>query len=410
MYDLIIIGGGPCGVMAAITASKRDLKVLIVDQNSKLLTKLEASGNGRCNITNNKSVKEFLEYVHPKPKFFYSIIKNFSPHDIIEYFLNLDVNLKEEKNGKMYPESNKASTISDALRKELSFVTVKLNTKIDTITKENDIFTVSSAHKVFEGKAVLFSTGGRTYQKLGTDGSSYALIESLDHTITNLTTQECPIITNEIYDILQGISLYNTNISITKNNKILHQDTNDLLFTHFGLTGPAILNCSFTINDHYDKNTPLFINIQLLNLNYEQCHSYLQNLIKDNPKKFLKNCLPKIPNKLLEYILSECKISEIKNADLNKHQIKQLTHFLSSFKFTFKQFYRPEYAFVTGGGVNLNEINNKTLESKLIPNLYFGGEILDVACSLGGYNITTALACGKTIGENVMLSKKTSSD
>jgi len=398
MYDLVIIGAGPCGVMAAIQASKRNKKVLLLEQNDDILKKLALSGNGRCNLTNNKPIKEFLNHLD-NPKYFYNIIKTFGPQEIIEYFTELGVDLKEENDNKIYPTSNKAKTIIDVLKKELETTQVNLNEKVLKITKQDD-FQIVSDKASYTSKNVLLCVGGITYPELGNNQNNFLLASNLSHTHTKLIAQECSIKTYDAISDLMGVSLSKINIIVKDNDKHLEVINGDVLFTHFGLSGPGILNCSFAINKA--RTTNINVSLQLLNKNFEEVKSLIQSEISSYPTKTIKSFLKKhLPNALAEYIIENNKIKEVKNSYLSKDEINRLCHNLSDFNFKFKSFNDPKHAFVTGGGINLKELQPKTLESKLIPNLYFGGEMLDVCGRLGGYNITIALACGYTVGQNI---------
>lgn len=401
IYDVIVIGGGPCGVMTSIQASKRDLNVLLLDHNQSLLNKLKVSGNGRCNITNNKSTKDFIKQVYDNPKFMYKIVNSFNPNMIIDYFKQLGVELKEEDHNRMFPITNDANTIADALIKQLDKVSVKNRVHVTSIKKEDDIFNVYTNNTFYQSHKLVIATGGNTYPEIGCDSSGYELLKGFNHEITNLVSQECPIeVVNPLKEF-QGVSLRDISINIKDaNNKIISSYNHDVLITHFGLSGPGILNSSFAINELVKQNKKAYVSLNLINKTYEQCYEYILLLIKDNPNKLMINSLDNIPTKLKEYLIKEACLENIKNTYINKNQIKLLCHLLCDLSFEFKSFFQPEYAFVTGGGLNIKQLN-PNLESKLIPNLYVGGEVLDYCALLGGYNITCALACGYVIGNNI---------
>lgn len=399
MYDLIIVGGGPCGVMAAIQASQRNKKVLLLEKNDKLLKKLELSGNGRCNITNNKEVKEFVKEID-NSKYFYAIVNQFPPKKIIAYFNNLNISLKEEDHNRMFPNDDKATTISQVLIKQLKQVEIKTNSNTIKVEKKDDNFIVTTNKTSYHSKALLLACGGFTYEELGNTKDNYNLALSFNHSLTPLQVQECPINTYQPLTELMGLSLTQRIIKVKENDKTITTEQGDVLFTHFGLSGPGILNCSFGINKATNKDNT-YLAIQLLNKDYEQTKTILNEYLTANPKQNIKTFLNQhLPNKLSEYLVNTVKIT-VKNAELNKKQINELCHLLSNFEFKFKSFYKPEHAFVSGGGINIKELKSKTLESKLISNLYLGGEYIDVCGKLGGYNITLALACGYVVGNNL---------
>lgn len=396
-YDLIVIGAGPCGVMAAIQATKNHKSVLLIEKNSEVLKKLSISGNGRCNLTNNKEFKDFIKQISNK-KFLYSTIKQFDAQAVMKYFELLNIALKEETDNRIFPASNSAKTIINALTSQLNNTNILLNTMVTNVKQKDNLFIVKTKQKIYQARNLLLACGGQTYPKIGVGIDVYSLAQQLGHTITSLRVEECPIKTTPLIKEWQGIALNDVAINVMEDNKSHLKSTGSIIFTHFGLSGPGILNLSFVINklDH-----PL-ISLNLLNQNYEDAKELIYKLVNQNPKKYLKNQLPKyLPQKIVDDILNNLKIFNIRNSYLNKQQLKKLLSSLTDLRLTFKGFYQPEYAFLTGSGINLNEINSKTLESKLVKNLYFGGEILDGCGPLGGYNITIALACGYLVGNNI---------
>lgn len=393
MYDLIIVGSGPCGVMAAIQASNNQKKVLVIEQNSQILEKFSISGNNRCNLTNNKPVKDFLRQLD-HPKALYKVINNFSPYDAITYFESLGIPLKEEDNNRIFPASNKASDLVKTLNKQLDKVDILLNNKVINVVNENNTFYVETNDNQYKSNNLLLATGGQTPSYLKVNKDSYNLALALGHSLTKLTTQECPIKLKVPLTKLMGITLENINLIIKDNDKVIDSEKGSLLFTHFGLSGPVVLNSSFAINKAISNNINLVI--QFLG-DYEEVKKIIYDQINNNPKKHLYQYLNTLlPKKLISFLLED--YYDIKNSELAKNQIKDIINKLSNFTCEFKSFYQPENAFLTGGGINLKEINLDTLESKIIPNLYLGGEMIDICGKLGGYNIHTALACGYTIG------------
>lgn len=401
IYDVIVVGGGPCGVMTCIQAKNKGLNVLLLEHNQSLLNKLKVSGNGRCNITNNKNTKEFMKNVFDNPKFMYKVVNSFNPSMIIDYFNSLEVELKEEDHNRMFPVSNDATTISDALIKQLDNVTVKNRMHVAEIKKEDDIFKVYTNNTFYQGHKLVIATGGATYPELGCDKSGYEILKSMNLQINDLVPQECPVEVINPLTQFQGVSFKDITINVKdSNNKIYFTYQHDVLITHFGLSGPGILNTSFALNDLIKQNKKAYISLNLINKSYEQCYEHLQLLIKENPNKLMFNTLDNIPNKIKEYLIKEAGLENIKNSYINKNQLKTLSHLLTDFSFEFKKFFQPEYAFVTGGGLDIKQLK-QTLESKEINNLYVGGEILDYCAMLGGYNITCALACGYMIGNSL---------
>lgn len=396
-YDLIIVGAGPCGVMAAIQASKNNKSVLLIDKNDVILKKLSMSGNGRCNLTNNKEFSYFIKQIN-NGKFLYSTIKSFDAQAIIKYFEKLGVKFKEEDNNRIFPESNKSKTIVDALKSQLNNTKILLNTLVISAYKEDDDFIVKTDNSTYTATNLLLSSGGITYENVGVGKKAYDIVKSFNHSITPLLIQECAIITNPIISDWQGITLNDVSISIKENNKVHSNHRGSILFTHFGLSGPAVLNCSFTINKLHNPS----IVLNLLNMEYEKAKEFIYDLVNNHPTKYLKNQLDKhISKNIVLSILTNLNIINIQNSYLSKKQLKQLINYLINLTYEFKGFYKPEFAFLTGSGVSLKEIDSKTLESKVVDNLYIGGELLDGCGEIGGYNISIALACGHIIGTNI---------
>ena len=331
-------------------------------------------------------------------KFLYSTIKQFDAQAVMNYFKSLNVDLKEESDNRIFPSSNSAKTIINALTSQLKNTDILLNTMVNNVKKKENLFIVKTNQKVYQSKNLLLACGGQTYPQLGVGVDAYLLAKKFNHTTTPLIIEECPIKTSPIMKEWQGITLNNVTLEIMEDNKSYARLEGSIIFTHFGLSGPGILNSSFIIN----KLINPVIALNMLHMNYEDAGEFIYNLVNQYPKKYLKNQLTKyLPQKIIHDILNNLEIFDIRNSYLNKQQLKNLINALINLKLTFKSFYQPEYAFLTGSGINLNEINSKTLESKLIKNLYFGGEILDGCGPLGGYNITIALACGHLIGNNI---------
>ncbi|WP_423363342.1 aminoacetone oxidase family FAD-binding enzyme [Mycoplasma sp. P36-A1] len=398
MAKIVIIGAGVCGIMSAIQLKDTNNEIIILEQSNEPLRKLKASGNGRCNLTNNKPIKEFLDHLD-NSKFMYPLIKQFGPQQIIDFFENNNVMLKEERNNRIFPVTNDSLTIVDALLYLVKDISILKNERVINIVKENDTFEIQTDSNLFKADYVILATGGMTYPNLGGNKDGFNIAKNLDIKVEPLLANECSINVKIPLPELMGISLQDINVTIKAGNKNIKTINGDILFTHFGLSGPAILDSSMYINKHQKEHVE--ISLSLLNKDYEQTRSYILQLIKENPKKQLKKLLAKeITSNLADYICNQANITQ-DNSYLNKQQINSITHLLSNFTFEFKSLYKPESAFVTGGGINLKELKPKSLESKKISNLYFGGELIDISGSIGGYNISVALSCGYAIAKDI---------
>lgn len=390
MYDCIVIGAGPSGMMAAICASKNNKKTLLLEKNNILGKKMSLTGGRRCNITNLKDNDSFINNLPTKNgRFLYSSLNNFGPKEIYQYFNNLGIKLKEVDNNRIFPISNNALDFIDALHQELikNNVVIKLNTEVIDISKDNH-FLVKTKNKTYKSKNIIIATGGLSYPHTGSTGFGYEVAKKFNHTVTEIYPCESPIISHDEIiknKALQGLSFSKINLSLCDDKKTIKTINDDLIITHFGLSGPAALKLSQFVY-HYLKDSPdVIIKIDFIpNITDDE----LIDLLKQNPKKILKNYLPK---RLIDFIYNHFNITDnnklikyIKYFPLKAHQVKPIT-----------------VSFITGGGVSLKEINPKTMESKITPGLYFVGEVLDLHGYTGGYNLTIALSTGYTAGINI---------
>ena len=408
MYDVIVIGAGPAGMMCAVTASQNHKKVLLIDKNNQLGKKMRLSGGGRCNITNLKETKEFIKHLPLKDgRFLYSALNQFSPELIYQFFENLNVPLKLENEGRVFPISNKAIDFVEALQKELdkNKVEVKLNTEIVDINLNEEIKTVYTPNQTFQTHNVVIATGGLSYPHTGSTGSGHTFGKKFNHTITEIYPTESPIISHDpliTSKVLQGLSFENINLAlIDEDNKVIKSHQSDLIFTHFGLSGPAALKLSQFIY-HYlkdQKQATLLLDVHPA-LSLEALSQQFKESRHSQGNKTIKTILKKLlPERFLNYIIEKLNInSDLKCADLSNKVILQIIKHIKSFEIVVHDVKPIEQAFVTGGGVSLDEVDPKTMESKLIPGLYFVGEVLNLHGYTGGYNITIALTTGYAAG------------
>lgn len=406
---VIVIGGGPAGMMAAITASKCGNSVILFEKMRSVGRKLSITGKGRCNITNAIDMSEFMSNIPGNPKFLYSAFSEFSNQDVINFFNDIGVETKVERGGRIFPKSDNAMEVVDKLKKEMDKFKVKVVvdksvTKI--VEKEGKVLGVI-ADEFYEAYKVILATGGKSYPTTGSTGDGYKLAKELGHTITSLRPSLVPIETYEP-KILQGLSLKNVEISIICDQKVIYSDFGEMLFTHFGVSGPTILSASAELIkvkciEEKMKNHEVKLKIDLKPaLSEEKLEERLMRDFQKNSKKQFKNCLNELlPSKMIPYIITESKIDERKQIDqLTKVERKKLISLLKGLEFTLKKFRPIEEAVVTSGGVSIKEINSKTMESKIVNGLFFAGEVIDVDAYTGGFNLQIAWSTGYVAGKN----------
>ncbi len=411
MYDVIVIGGGPSGLMAAIAAGTAQKKVLLLEKGHKLGRKLAISGGGRCNVTNRLPIDEIVKHIPGNGRFLYSPFTVYNNEDIISFFENLGVKLKEEDHGRMFPVSNRAQDVVDAMLHELDHLKVEIrqNTPVAKLLMDDEKIIgvrLNDGNEIKAG-AVVVAVGGKAVPQTGSTGDGYPWAEKAGHTITELYPTEVPLLSNETFirrKELQGLALRDAEVSVlNKKGKTIITHKMDMLFTHFGLSGPAILRCSqFVVKEmKKNKNIPVTIRIQALtDYNAESAFQYIFKLAKAEPKKALKNVWKGIvPERWLLFLMTRAEIDEsLTGADLSAEKARHLANDLVGFEMTVNGTQPLEKAFVTGGGVSVKEIEPKTMASKKKAGLYFCGEILDIHGYTGGYNITSALVTGRIAG------------
>ncbi|MCC3754476.1 NAD(P)/FAD-dependent oxidoreductase [Staphylococcus capitis] len=411
MYQTIIIGGGPSGSMAAVAASEVSDNVLLIEKKKGLGRKLKISGGGRCNVTNRLPYAEIIKNIPGNGKFLYSPFSVFDNESIIEFFESRGVKLKEEDHGRMFPVSNKAQDVVNTLIKQINEnkVNVMEETPVTEISHDNGIFYVTTQKGEFQSKSLIIATGGTSVPQTGSTGDGYQFAESLGHSITELFPTEVPITSSDAFiksKRLKGLSLKDVELSVLKKNgkkRISHQM--DMIFTHFGVSGPAALRCSQFVYKEQKNQKKQDIAMQLdvfPDLNHDQLSQKINSLLKAEPDKYIKNSLHGlIEERYLLFMLEQSDISD----ETTSHHLsnQQLNHFISNLKgFTFNVngTLPIDKAFVTGGGVSLKEIQPKTMMSKIVPGLFLCGEVLDIHGYTGGYNITSALVTGHVAGSN----------
>ncbi len=411
MYDVIVIGGGPSGIMASIAAAEHGARTMLIEKGNKLGKKLAISGGGRCNVTNRLPQDEVIRHIPGNGKFLYSAFSIFNNYDIINFFENMGVKLKEEDHGRMFPASNSAKTVVNALINKLHdlHVEIRMNTTVNAIDySDKDHTIILSDHEKITTKSVVIAAGGKAVPHTGSTGDGYAWAKKAGHTITKLYPTEVALTSNEEFikdKRLQGLSLRDVSLTVlNKKQKTIISHQMDMLFTHFGISGPAVLRCSQFVVKELMKGqaeVPMVLDV-LPDENEQQLVKKVWENIKQNPKRSIKNNLKgAVPERFLTFILKRNKVrEEEKGANIAKETIRSIVHDLKYFSFNVHGSLPLEKAFVTGGGVSIKEIVPNTMQSKKMHGLYFCGEILDIHGYTGGYNITSALVTGRLAGIN----------
>ncbi len=400
MSKVIVIGAGPAGIMAAISASKQN-EVTLIERNSEIGKKLKLTGGGRCNITNNRNIEDFFDKVVNNKKFLYSSFYTFSNYDLLKYFSKNNLEYKVEYDEKVYTKSDKADEVIEILRNDLLKNKVKLlyNKKVcDLIVENNEAkgVIIENGEKIYADK-IIITTGGKSYPATGSDGSMFRVLENYGHTIKPLYPALIPLVTKESFiKNLQGVSMKDVNIS-TKIKKKKIEMQGDMIFTHFGISGPGVLKFSSYINKALD-NGPIEINLDFLpNISKEE----ISRIIRENPNKnILTNLKSILPQNFVKEILNLLNLSDVKPNELKKDDELKIVEYIKEMKLTVSEMLTIKAAMVTSGGVSVKEINSSNMESKLIKNLFFAGEVIDIDAETGGYNLQIAFSTGYLAGSD----------
>jgi len=412
-HDVIVIGGGPSGLMAAIAAGEQGANVLLLEKGTKLGRKLAISGGGRCNVTNRLPIDEIVRHIPGNGRFLYSAFSVFNNEDIIRFFERLGVPLKEEDHGRMFPKSDSAQSVVAALVNELGRlkVDIRLETPVDDVLYEQGktVGVKLKSGETIAANAVVVAVGGKSVPQTGSTGDGYPWAEKAGHTVTELFPTEVPIVSNEPFirhRTLQGLSLRDVALSVLKpNGKPIITHRMDMLFTHFGISGPAALRCSQfvvkALKNAADGAVAMSIDA-LPDITQEELFQRLVQLGKKEPKKAVKNIAKTmLPERYAAFLLERSGIDPQAAAGTVSHEaLRSFVRCCKAFTFHVHGTLSIEKAFVTGGGVSVKEIEPKTMASKCMGGLYFCGEILDIHGYTGGYNITAALVTGRLAGMN----------
>lgn len=410
-YNVIIVGGGTSGLMAAVNAAQQGVKVLIVDKNRKLGRKLLLSGGTRCNVTNRTSRENLIKHIPGNGKFLYGPLNQFDQEDIIDFFESRGIELKEEDHGRMFPVTDKAQTILDALLKEIDQldITIKLRDPVEKVIYDFEEKKVSGVKtkngETYKANSIVLAVGGKAYPKTGTTGDGYGFAKDAGHTITRLYPTEVPLLSDDWHikeKIMQGVPLRDVNVTVwDEDDKAIVEHNLDMIFTHFGYSGPAILRSSGHVNQFLER-TGASKGRMSIDITPDLTQAELKEQAEIGREKQVQTILKQwMPERMAELIC--------KQADINPSQpYKQLVHseidtlfdHIKAFPITAYGSKPIEKGYVTGGGVNTKEVDPKTMESKLMQGLYFCGELLDINGYTGGYNITAAFVTGTVSGQH----------
>ena len=439
---VIVIGGGPAGLVSAISAATENNEVIVLEKMKEPGRKLLITGKGRCNITSSLPMEDFIKNIPGNGKFLYSAFNNFTDEDIIKLLKEQGVNVKIERGQRIFPVSDKAIDVRDALINKAKKLGVKIitNAKVENIiTKKNEQVyiannsaenieknieekdTVEGVEFLLNGKKeyikcnkVILATGGKSYPGTGSTGDGYEIAKKLGHTITKIVPSLVPLEAKEdsleVCKKLQGLSLKNVNVKFmdTEKNKVIYEDFGEMLFTHFGLSGPTILSGSAHLLRYKNleellKSGKIKIIIDIKPaLSIEKLDERILRDFSTEKNKMFKNSLDALlPKKMIDTIIELSNINPNKKVnEITKKERENLVNLLKKFAITIKGFRPIEEAIVTAGGVTIKEINPKTMESKIINGLYFAGEIIDVDAYTGGFNLQIAYSTGYTAGRN----------
>lgn len=414
---IVVAGAGPAGIMSALTARKNGNNVILIDKNAKIGRKLYISGKGRCNLTNVAEYNDFLSNIKSNPKFLMGALRAFDNKQTMDYFESLGVRLKVERGGRVFPVSDKSSDVIDALYKELNALGVKtmLSTELyDVGIADGRVTNVVTSAGLLPCDALILAVGGVSYPKTGSDGSAYEIVRKIGHTIVNpvaglsaieLEGVETPLgIANvEKLPLPEGLSLKNVKLSAIgeRSNKVLACEFGEMLFTHDGVSGPIVLSLSSAINRLNLSDVKLVLDLKPA-LDEQTLDKRVLSDFSEVGNKMFRNSLDALlPKSLIPYVVSASGIARDKPVNaVTKTERKVLVNLLKRMTFKIKGLAPIEEAIVTAGGVAVKEIDPKTMRSKLMENLYFAGEMIDVDALTGGYNIQIALSTGYVAGNN----------
>ncbi len=405
--NVVIIGGGAAGLMAAITATQKGNKVTVIEKNQKVGRKLMITGKGRCNVCNNCDIDTLINNIPKNAKFLYSSFSTFGPLELMEFFENHGVALKTERGNRVFPVSDKAADIVDALYHSVLKSGAKIinATAEKLILKENKVIGVKLQDgEILPCDSVILATGGMSYPLTGSTGDGYRMAKELNHTVTELKPSLVPLTIHEGFCTrLSGLSLKNVTLSVFEEakKKPLFSELGEMLFTHFGISGPLVLSASSHIRYMGKKNYIAYIDLKPALSHQQLDNRILRDFAEEQNKDFINSLDKLLPKSLIPVIVKFSGIdSNIKVNQITKEQRLSLCETIKALPLHITGFRPIEEAIITSGGISVKEINPKTMESKLVNGLYFAGEIIDTDAYTGGFNLQIAFSTGYTAGLN----------
>ena len=404
MAKVIIIGGGAAGMIAAYSAALTSKQVILLEKNEKLGKKIFITGKGRCNLTNSSDMNTVMENVVSNKRFLFSAFKNFTNEDIMNLVENNGTKLKIERGNRVFPVSDHSSDIIKSLENAIRnlHVDIRLNTKVDELIIENDrCIGVTIGKNKIMADAVIVATGGMSYQATGSDGDGYRFAKEAGLSVSKLYPSLVPFnIEGERIKALQGLSLKNIHAYIYNDKKLVYDEFGEMLFTHFGVSGPVIISASAVIGNKNIKGYKLSIDLKPA-LDEEKLDERILRDFAEQKNKALKNSLNKLfPAKLIDEVIFQSKLDPDKKVNLlTKEERHSLVHATKNLEYVISSTRGFNEAIITKGGVEVSQINPKTMESKKIKGLFFAGEVLDLDAFTGGYNLQIAWSTGYAAGE-----------
>ncbi len=409
-----VIGGGPAGMLAAISAAKSSDDVTLFEKNNILGKKILITGKGRCNITSSLEIEDFISNIPGNGRFLFSVFQNFSNQDIISMLEKEGVKVKEERGNRIFPVSDRAEDVRFALEKitKKAGVNIKLNSNVKAIeVGEEGVKAVILDNGKFNADKIILATGGKSYPLTGSNGDGYEIAKKVGHSVKEIRGSLVPMLGDNTCSKLQGLSLRNIGIYIydKENDKKIYEDFGEMLFTHFGVSGPTILSSSAHVLryknvDEKVRDRSIILKIDLKPaLSIEQLDTRILRDFEEVKNKQFKNSLDKLlPKKMIDVIIEKSKIDPDKKVnEITKEERHNLVNLIKNFEVKLLGFRPVDEAIITAGGISVKEINPKTMESKLVSGLYFAGEIIDVDAYTGGFNLQIAYSTGWTSGMKI---------
>ena len=403
---IVVVGAGAAGMMAAGRAAELGAKVVLIEKNQRVGRKIMITGKGRCNLTNNCEVRTFIENVPVNPRFLYSAINYFTPQDAMEFFESMGVELKTERGNRVFPVSDRAADIVDALREYVLSSGVKIvnDAARELLLEDGAVAGIKAEKETYYADSVIVCCGGKSYPLTGSTGDGYRLAAQAGHSVTELKPSLVPLESSDgDCKSMQGLSLKNIAVKIidNKTGKTVYTDFGEMLFTHFGVSGPVILSASSHIRDISEGKYTLSVDLKPA-LNFEKLDRRIQNDFRENSNRDVSNAFSKLlPRKLIVPVLKRWGVEfDRKCNSITRAERHALCELLKGFTIDIKGFRPIEEAIVTSGGVKTTELSPKTMESKLVSGLYFAGEVIDCDAYTGGFNLQIAWSTGRLAGEN----------